>query len=801
MTVQEEKMMEESEEEIVEITHETPEECQRYLSSTDFCLKSDGTLTQSFELVPPNKVAKVLSKALVVRGLPWKLYTIQNNFAHNLLFLSCAVICDISTDVSWSCSAKVEIILTNFVHPNEPIRREFSGFFNNRDFEQAELYVAQCPFVRNGNIEIVLKVAADPPRGFNWDSRKMSGYVGITNLGATCYLNSLLQTLFFAQPLRKIIFKTPTETDNRSKSVVLALQYTFMDLLYSQTCIDTKKLTSAFGWSASEFFLQHDVQEMCRVLIDRVEEKTKDTSVAGEIAKLMAGTSSVTIKCLSVPFQSRKTESFYDIQLSVKGVKDIYEAFDRYCDSETLDGDNKYRTDDYGPQDAIKTNSFVKYPPLLHIHLLRFVFNPEVFNYEKVYDKFEFYREINLDKYLESDANEGTGDNIFYLQSILVHCGSSSGGHYIAYVSPNCDSQWFKFDDDVVSSITESEAIQGTFGSNEGRMTAGYTAYMLLYIKSSMLNDPSYKFSDEDIPAHLKRLYFSEKTNASENMRFSQNAYEMNVIFDDMAYLHPNTSPVDFRSIKPLSFNMPEDWSLKTICGWLSNHMGMRENNLRLWIFKKNMERTLFPFHIAPELYSASISSTFTHDSIFFAERVDDDEEPFVPGRHKMILLHTFQKMEQRVYYHGFHKVDSTKPIYDSIKNICDKNYILFNERSLIFYEHEKFVAKRVKNTHDSIQEIFDNEEDVLSIIVQTQYDSNLDIEDIKYPFNNVAVYLKDLPNQYTIYFHDIDSDLKGADFLIHASRYLPFSGLFQQASRHLDVNPKYFRLLRYNQY
>ena len=39
---------------------------------------------------------------------------------------------------------------------------------------------------------------------FSWDSKKHTGYVGLKNQGATCYMNSLLQTMFFTNKLRKV---------------------------------------------------------------------------------------------------------------------------------------------------------------------------------------------------------------------------------------------------------------------------------------------------------------------------------------------------------------------------------------------------------------------------------------------------------------------------------------------------------------------------------------------------------------------------------------------------------------------
>jgi ubiquitin carboxyl-terminal hydrolase 7 len=38
----------------------------------------------------------------------------------------------------------------------------------------------------------------------NYDSKKETGYVGLKNQGATCYLNSLIQSLFFTNAFRKV---------------------------------------------------------------------------------------------------------------------------------------------------------------------------------------------------------------------------------------------------------------------------------------------------------------------------------------------------------------------------------------------------------------------------------------------------------------------------------------------------------------------------------------------------------------------------------------------------------------------
>jgi ubiquitin carboxyl-terminal hydrolase 7 len=54
----------------------------------------------------------------------------------------------------------------------------------------------------------VKRCLANEPRlltGRSYDSKKETGMVGLRNQGATCYLNSLLQSLYFTNSFRKVI--------------------------------------------------------------------------------------------------------------------------------------------------------------------------------------------------------------------------------------------------------------------------------------------------------------------------------------------------------------------------------------------------------------------------------------------------------------------------------------------------------------------------------------------------------------------------------------------------------------------
>ena len=84
------------------------------------------------------------------------------------------------------------------------------------------------------------------------------------------------QKLIYKKICFKAVYQMPTEEDNPENSVALAMQRVFYELQFSDSPVGTKKLTKSFGWDSIDSFLQHDVQEFCRVLLDNLENKMKN---------------------------------------------------------------------------------------------------------------------------------------------------------------------------------------------------------------------------------------------------------------------------------------------------------------------------------------------------------------------------------------------------------------------------------------------------------------------------------------------------------------------------------------------
>lgn len=169
----------------------------------------------------------------------------------------------------------------------------------------------------------------------------------------------------------------------------------------------------------------------------------------------------------------------------------VDESFKDYIAKETLDGDNKYDAGEHGLQDAEKGVIFSAFPPVLHLHLMRFQYDPITDCSVKFNDRFEFYEKISLDSYLqEPDPNNPAN---YTLHAVLVHSGDNHGGHYVVFINPRGDGKWCKFDDDVVSRCTKQEAIEHNYGGHDEdmNMTVKHctNAYMLVYIRDSELHN------------------------------------------------------------------------------------------------------------------------------------------------------------------------------------------------------------------------------------------------------------------------------------------------------------------------
>jgi len=315
----------------------------------------------------------------------------------------------------------------------------------------------------------------------DYNCRKETGYIGLMNHGATCYMNGLLQSLFHAGEFRRIVYSIQcdksdqedasmekggdTDGEGGDPSLIQALQNVFYRLQTADAAVNCKELMKSFGWDNADAFTQHDAQELNRILCDRLEEQMKGTAMDGSIKRLFEGEMENYIECLDVNYTSKRLETFYDIQLNIKSerghdLRTIEESLREFTADEMLEGDNAYEAEGYGKQRAKKGIRFLTFPPVLNLQLKRFHFDMERMDMVKLNSRFEIPRRLDLSPF-------APGAGHYLLHSVVVHSGDVNSGHYYAYIRPNLDERWVKFDDDNVTPCSDFAAVEDNFGGSD----------------------------------------------------------------------------------------------------------------------------------------------------------------------------------------------------------------------------------------------------------------------------------------------------------------------------------------------
>ncbi|KAL1130878.1 hypothetical protein AAG570_012119 [Ranatra chinensis] len=262
------------------------------------------------------------------------------------------------------------------------------------------------------------------------------GYVGLVNQAMTCYLNSLLQALFMTPEFRNALYKwkfDSTHGVNAAKCIPFQLQKLFLNLQTStKTAVETTELTRSFGWESGEVWQQHDIQELCRVMFDALEQEFKETEQADLINQLYQGKMTDYVKCLECGREKSREDTFLDIPLPVRpfgsavAYGSIEEALRAFVQPETLEGNNQYFCESCNKKcDAHKGLKFSKFPYLLTLHLKRFDFDYNTMHRIKLNDKVVFPEELDLNSFVGC-VNNVAKEDVYETVEIPVKSDDSS---------------------------------------------------------------------------------------------------------------------------------------------------------------------------------------------------------------------------------------------------------------------------------------------------------------------------------------------------------------------------------------
>ncbi|KAM8796251.1 ubiquitin carboxyl-terminal hydrolase 48 [Eudromia elegans] len=377
----------------------------------------------------------------------------------------------------------------------------------------------------------------------NCERRKKNAFVGLTNLGATCYVNTFLQMWFLNLELRQALYLCPSSEDTAGggipkdrdyepQTICEHLQYLFALLQNSKRrYIDPSGFVKALGLDTGQ---QQDAQEFSKLFMSLLEDtlsKQKNPDVRNIVQKQFCGEYAYVTVCNQCGRESKLVSKFYELELNIQGHKQLTDCITEFLKEEKLEGDNRYFCETcQSKQNATRKIRLLSLPCTLNLQLMRFVFDRQTGHKKKLNTYIGFSELLDMEPFME----QKNGVYVYELSAVLIHRGVSAySGHYIAHVKDPQTGEWYKFNDEDIEKM-EGKKLQLGIEEDLAEPSKSQTrkpkcgkgthcsrnAYMLVYRLQTREKAPAV-----EVPAFLQELVerdnckFEEWCNEMAEMR------------------------------------------------------------------------------------------------------------------------------------------------------------------------------------------------------------------------------------------------------------------------------------------